>query len=255
MSGQHRVIDSTGESTGLPLSASGYAIFFDVDGTLIDLAATPEAVVVPPELVADLGRLRESAEGALALVSGRSIDTLDALFAPGRFTLVGLHGSQFREPDGVETVIPTPPLLRAAEPMLAALVGRFPGTQLEDKGGSIAVHFRGAPAAGPEIEAVLEDMAAASDGILAAQKGKMVIELKAAGASKGAAVKRLMKDIPFAGREPIAVGDDVTDEEMFAVVNELGGMTIRVGPPDRPTKARYRIETPEAVRNWLAAVK
>ncbi len=173
---------------------------------------------------------------------------------PGRFTLVGLHGSQFRSPDGVEIVIPTPPLLREAEPTLAALVGRFPGTQLEDKGGSIAVHFRGAPDAGPEIEVFVEDIAINSGGTLKAQRGKMVIELKPAGASKGAAVRQLMQDLPFAGREPLAIGDDVTDEEMFAIVNELGGMTIRVGPPDRPTEAKFRIDSPQAVRNWLASV-
>jgi trehalose 6-phosphate phosphatase len=255
MSGQHSVIDTNGAETGLPASAAGYAIFFDVDGTLIDIAATPEGVVVPPGLVTDLSRLRESTEGALALVSGRSIETLDQLFAPARFTLVGLHGSQLRGPDGVEMIVPPPPALRAAEPTLAALVGRFPGTQLEDKGGSIGIHFRGAPDAGPEIERRVEELASASEGALTTQKGKMVIELKPAGASKGAAVDELMQEAPFAGRQPIAIGDDITDEEMFAVVNELGGMTIRVGPPDRPTEAGFRIASPQAVRDWLASVK
>lgn len=242
------------DSVGLlPRATNQLAVFLDVDGTLIDIAETPESVIVPSDLVGNLARAREATGGALALVSGRTIETLDRLFAPAKFTVVGLHGGELRGPGGELVMLPPPPILQTYRPILQRLVRRFAGAQMEDKGRAIAIHYRGIAAAEDEIRGRVEAMAKAADGALVAQKGKMVIELKPAGAGKGSAVVQLMERVPFRGRTPIAVGDDITDEEMFAVVNQLGGKTFRVGPPDRPTAAQFRIDSPEAVRTWLTS--
>jgi trehalose 6-phosphate phosphatase len=251
---QHAMIDPGGAAVGLPRSVSDLAVFLDVDGTLIDIAETPDAIVVPPRLPGDLERVRDAASGALALVSGRSIDFIDRMFAPAKLTAIGLHGGEVREPDGRLVVMPTPQILAELRPSLTALANRFPGALLEDKGHSIAVHYRRAPVAEREIEEAVEAMAASAGGDIVVQKGKKVIELRPGGSSKGGAVDAMMRISPFAGRQPFAIGDDVTDEAMFSTVNALGGTTIRVGPPDRSTAARFRIDDPAAVRDWLASL-
>ena len=251
---KHAVIDPEGATVELPRSVSDIAVFLDVDGTLIDIAETPESVFVPPSLPTDLERIRDAASGALALVSGRSIQSLDHLFEPARLTAIGLHGSEVRDPNGKLVVTPPPKALEVLRPPLASLVERFAGATLEDKGGSIAVHYRRAPSAGAEIEAAVNALAASAGDEIAIQKGKKVIELHPAGFDKGTAVSDLMRFGPFPGRTPLAIGDDVTDEAMFATINAMGGMTVRVGPPDRPTDARYRIADPQMVRDWLASL-
>ena len=145
-------------------------------------------------------------------------------------------------------------MLQTSRPILADLANRFPGAHIEDKGPAIAVHYRAVPEAEEEIRRLVQALADQSDGTLAAQKGKMVIELKPEGTGKGAAVERLMRVPPFAGRSPLAIGDDITDEEMFAVVNRLGGTSYRVGPAGEPTAASLRIDSPDAVRVWLASL-
>lgn len=238
----------------LPPSPVGYAVFLDVDGTLIDIAERPELVVVPSDLPPALRQAADAIGGSLALVSGRTIDTLDALFAPVKLTAVGLHGTEYRSPEGEIIHVPPPPQLELLRPALTELAGRFPGAHLEDKGRAIAVHYRAVPEAEEEIRRRVEEWAEGSGGTLAAQKGKMVIELKPAGAGKGTAVERLLQVPPFAGRVPMAIGDDITDEEMFKVVNRFGGLTFRVGAPDRPTEATAHIESPADVRRWLAQI-
>lgn len=238
----------------LPPPPKGYAVFLDVDGTLVDIAERPELVVVPPSLPASLIQASDALGGSLALVSGRTIETLDALLAPAKLTSIGLHGTEYRSPEGEIIHMPPPPALEALRPKLAALAGRFPGAHLEDKGRAIAVHYRAVPEAEDDIRREVEAWAAGSNGSLAVQKGKMVIELKPAGAGKGAAVDRLLKVPPFTGKVPLAIGDDVTDEEMFKVVNRIGGLSYRVGQPDRPTEAKAYIESPERVRQWLADI-
>lgn len=242
-------------SNVLPMSVAGYALFLDVDGTLIDIAASPDSVVIPDTLVGDLRIASVNAGGALALVSGRTIETLDRLLHPETFPTAGLHGGEFREPGGAAIQLPSPPALATNRPLIVHLAERFSGVHVEDKGRAIAVHYRAAPSAGDEVERAVEEMAARSAGTLATQKGKMVIELKPIDAGKGGAITRFMSMPPFAGRSPIAIGDDITDEEMFKVVNAMGGLSVRVGAPDRPSEADQYIENPQAVRNWLASIE
>lgn len=242
-------------SSALPMSVAGYALFLDVDGTLIDIAASPDAVIVPATLANDIRNVSIKAGGALALVSGRTIETVDRLLHPETFPVAGLHGGEFREPGGEPVQLPSPPALATFRPLISELAERLSGVHVEDKGRAIAVHYRAAPSAGDEVERTVEEMAARSGDTLATQKGKMVIELKPIDAGKGEAVTRFMSLPPFAGRSPIAIGDDITDEEMFKVVNALGGLSVRVGTPDRPSEADQYIENPQAVRNWLASIE
>lgn len=249
----HQAVAADGGHFRLPNVAAGYAFFFDIDGTLIDIAPTPDGVVVPDTLVADLIGLEKSAGGALALVSGRSLAMIDELFRPSRFTAGGLHGGELRSADGALQTEPPSPALDLLRADLAVLVARWPGALLEDKGAAIAVHFRGNPSAEADVVATVEALLPRAGGKLTAQHGKMVVEVKPSHFSKGGAVRRLMNAPPFAGRRPIAVGDDITDEEMFAAVNEIGGISVRVGHRDRPTAAHYQMHDTAAVRAWIAS--
>lgn len=239
----------------LPESVAGRALFLDVDGTLIDIAPSPDEVVVPPALATHLRRISTATGGALAVVSGRTVETIDQLLTPEKFPAAGLHGGEFRDPAGTIIRLPSPPALEVCRPLIAELARRLPGVHVEDKGRAVAVHYRAVPEAGAEVERAVEEMAAGTSGTLTTQRGKMVIELKPADAGKGQAVVRFMSHPPFAGLSPIAIGDDITDEEMFEVVNSLGGLTVRVGTADRPTAAQRYIESPDAVRDWLASIE
>jgi trehalose 6-phosphate phosphatase len=236
----------------LPRTGKGYAFFFDVDGTLIDIAPTPDSVVVPDTLSRQLAKLARRANGAVAVISGRSVAMLDQLLGAGGFAAAGLHGAEVRLAGGPLDAPPPPKALAALRPNLERLVAKWPGTLLEDKGAAIAVHYRGNPDAAADVNATVEAMLPHAGGTLKAQRGKMVIELKPANAGKGNAVRRLMAAAPFLGRTPLVIGDDVTDEEMFTVANEIGGVSIRVGTDDAPTAARYSRPDTAAVRAWLA---
>ncbi len=227
------------------------ALFLDVDGTLLEIAPTPNAVVVPDSLKELLASLSVRLDGALALVSGRSIVTLDRLFAPLRLAAAGIHGSERREASGC-VVRPRVDLVRfaAAREALAAWTSRHPGTLLEDKGSALALHYRLAPnledEAHREAQLALERLG----GTHELQRGKSVVELRPAGHSKGSAISAFLRDAPFLGRLPVFIGDDVTDEAGFAIVNKLGGMSIRVGPT-AATAAAHRLDGVDEVIAWL----
>ncbi|MCW5715434.1 MAG: trehalose-phosphatase [Bauldia sp.] len=238
----------------MPASPAGLAFFLDVDGTLIDIAPTPDGVVVPPDLPETLAALAMAVEGAVAIVSGRAIISLDGLLGPSTLVKAGLHGGELRRSDGAMEAMSAPPALELLRPLLTALVDRWPGTMLEDKGAAIAVHYRGNPAAEPDVLQTVEGMLPLAEGTVAAQRGKMVIELKPATAGKGNVVRRLMAEPPFAGRRPVAIGDDITDEAMFAVANAMGGLSIRVGSDGRPTEARQVLPDTASLRAWVAAL-
>ncbi|WP_237478248.1 trehalose-phosphatase [Lichenibacterium dinghuense] len=226
-------------------------LFLDVDGTLVDIAPTPDAVRLAPGLLDDLAAAERICGGALALVSGRSIAQLDAIFAPRRFTASGVHGAEFRHPDGM-TARAAEPIPRSAWDDLAVLLGDFPASFAEDKGFSFAVHHRAAPDTGPRLRAALEVFLAARPGLgLAILPGHFVFELKRPGVDKGGAIARLMERAPFAGRCPVFVGDDVTDLPGFAAVEARGGAAYAVGR-DLPG-ARGTFADPAAVRAWLGA--
>ncbi len=233
----------------LPTSADGWAFFLDFDGTLIDIAATPEAVIMPPELPGLLMDLSARAGGALALVSGRPIASLDQFLAPARLPSAGIHGAETRFADGSEEKLAAP-ALEALRQQLRGLGARH-GLLIEEKSVSVTVHYRSHPDLGQQLEADMRAIIASSPG-LELQRGKMMLEVRPAGADKGLAVGRFMEGPPFAGRRPLAVGDDLTDEYMFRVAAEMGGLAVRVGRDRRETAAAVHIDDPQSVRSWLS---
>ncbi len=245
---------SAGEiSFASALSEPGkWAVFLDIDGTLIDLAETPLAIVVPPTLPADLAALSQRLGGALALVTGRSIALADALFAPHRFAIAGLHGAEWRQADGEDVgSLAVPASFETLKRDIAAEAAPWPGVVVEDKGAAVAVHYRLAPDYKSAVEALMVRFSAAMPG-WALQHGKMVVELRPARASKGKALEAFLAQAPFKGRLPLAIGDDLTDEAMFESVNRLGGRSIRIGSAGTQTHARALISSPAALRALIA---
>jgi len=226
------------------------ALLLDVDGTLIDLALRPHEARVPDELCRTLRQLNEQTGGAVALVSGRPIRDIDALFAPLVLSATGGHGAEMRVMSGGEVQRETTPSLDEA--LRARIRTLADGRVLvEDKGYSLAVHFRLAPEKEAEIRAALEaERAALPPGTVETLDGKAMIEFKRTGLDKGTGVRALMQHAPFAGRRPIFIGDDVTDEHAAAVMAEFGGTAYAVGR-DFPHATRM-FETPADVRHWLA---
>ncbi len=237
-----------------PDIAAGWALFLDVDGTLLEIAPTPDATTVPAGLKELLASLQRAAGGALALVSGRSLAQLDTLFAPLQLPAAGLHGMERRTASGTRQDAPAqreiPPATR--EHLLSA-VSHHPGLLLEDKGATLALHYRLAP---DLQETARRTMAVALEQAgprYALLDGKMVIELKLADASKCRAIAAFMRELPFAGRAPIFVGDDHTDEAGFEYVNRVGGLSIQIGATP-PRGAIYHLADVPAMHAWLASL-
>ncbi len=239
----------------LPPPAPGWALFLDVDGTLIEIADRPAAVRVEPRMIAVLSALVRATDGAVALVSGRPVEFLDRLFAPLVLPAAGLHGLERRGAAGHWAVrvgrhADVDRFTAAFESFVAA----HPGCLVEDKGLTVALHYRMAPEAGAAARALAERLAAESGGAFRVQHGKMVAELRPEGPDKGAVVAAFMEEPPFAGRLPVFAGDDVTDEAGFAEVNRRGGHSVRVGSPVGPTAARWQVPSVAALAEWLAEV-
>ncbi len=234
--------------TTLPtLSAHGSALFLDFDGTLAELASRPDAVRIPPDLPSLLDALHERLGGALALITGRARIDLQRWLPVGRWPGAFEHGALRVGADGVEHLAVTPdlgPVVMAAQ----AFAARHPALLLEVKQTALALHYRAAPELGPACVEAIGRIVAEHPG-LRALEGKAVVEVKAAHTSKGAAIGSFMREPPFVGRRPIFAGDDVTDEDGFAVVHAHGGEGVKVGPG--PSIARVRCETPQALRDWL----
>ena len=229
-----------------------WALFLDFDGTLVDIAVTPDAVVVPPKLRAILSACADAFDGAVAIVSGRPIEVLDALLDPLRLPAAGVHGLEMRMPDGTveEAAHPTAGLaaLRARFSSLAREDARL---VVEDKGPSLALHFRRAPERERELRELVAGAATPHSGHHV-MHGKMVLEVRPAYADKGTAIGRLLDAPPFAGRRPVFAGDDITDEDGFATVNRRGGISIKVGAGE--TAATRRVPDVAALHAWLAAI-
>jgi trehalose 6-phosphate phosphatase len=229
-----------------------HAFFFDFDGTLAPLAPTPDAVRVPPATLSTLSLLQQTAGGAVAVISGRAVQTLDAFLAPLRLCLSGLHGAQWRFGDGILHQIELDPRVTAdLAQRLGAIARRHPGALFEDKSLSFALHYRKVPASGAAIEREVEAVAAAAPAF-EVQRGKMVIELKPRGSSKGAALARFMLEDTFKGRIPVMAGDDLTDESAFAQAQGLGGIAVKIG--EGPSCAQLRLASPDALADWLARI-
>ena len=233
----------------LPAIHAGTALFLDFDGTLVDLAEQPDAVVVPHDLVALLRQLAQQLHGALAIVSGRKLADLDHFLVPLQLPAAAEHGAHYRQADGSQVQATSPDLAPVIRQVLA-LAECHAGLRTEVKASCVALHYRHAP----QLEALAQQVmqhAADSHRGLSLLSGKLVFEIKPAHVSKGRAIEDFMQLPPFAGRHPVFAGDDVTDEAGFAAVQALGGKAIKVGPGD--TLARYRCSNPTAVRHWLLA--
>lgn len=205
------------------------ALLFDVDGTLIDIGPAPFDVDVPDTLKRSLERLFDLTDGAMALVSGRPIRDLDKLFAPLALPAVGGHGAEMRLREG-EAAVHVLDLPKALRERLIAAVDPATGVEYEDKGYSVALHFRRAPEHEARLHAhVAESRAAFPGEDTEVLPGKMMIEVKRPGIDKGAGIRRLLRHNPFAGRMPVFIGDDVTDEAAFAAMPALGGLSFSVG--------------------------
>jgi trehalose 6-phosphate phosphatase len=238
----------------LPRPTDRWALFLDVDGCLLEFADDPAAVVVSPALRSLLHDLHQRLGGALALVSGRGVTDLARLFGDPAWALAGLHGHELRRPDGSRREVTVDAAdqarMRAA---VRALAGRLSYVQLEDKHQAIALHCRRAPGRLPALRAAAEALAADLPGY-ELQPGHLVVEFKPAGVDKGRAVEELMQHPPFAARTPVYLGDDLTDEHAFAVVNQAGGISVRVGQR-LPSHARFTLPSPLAVQAWLEQVR
>jgi trehalose 6-phosphate phosphatase len=239
---------------GLPASVEGWAVFLDLDGTLLDIAETPGAVEVPDRLRADLAALWRRTGGALALVTGRTMVFVDEAFPDLRLPVAGLHGAEWRDAEGRRFDCAQGAGLGAAKRLLGEKAADWPGVVVEDKGMAVAAHFRLVPQFEAAVRAFMESLTEGLGDRWLLQRGKSVVEIRPAGSDKGRAVERFMSGPPFRGRRPLAVGDDLTDEAMFSAVNRLAGLSVRVGQVSRPTAARAVVETPAAVRDWIARV-
>jgi trehalose 6-phosphate phosphatase len=226
------------------------ALFLDVDGTLLHIADTPDAVTIDRATVDLLARAHHATGGATALITGRRIADADRLFAPLALPVAGQHGFERRDAAGVLHRHAQPlPQLAAARTRLEAYASGHPGVLIEDKEITLAAHYRLAPAAGPALGVLAQRLAADSDGALAIQRGKMVFELRPAGRDTGTAIAEFLDEAPFRGRTPVFLGDDLTDEYGFSIVNGRGGVSVKVG--DGPTEATMRLPDVDAVRAWL----
>lgn len=235
---------------GLPLPGPDWAYFFDIDGTLVDFAPRPSGVRPDAEIRSLIERLYRSAGRAVALISGRSIRDVDRLFPHVRLPVAGQHGTERRDAAGHRSQHTFPvERLEAARARLTDVAARHPGLWVEDKELTLALHFRGAPALAALAHAIMGEVQAAAGAAFCVQEGKGIVELKPAGRDKGMAVQEFMQEAPFQGRVPAFVGDDVTDEYGFKMVNRLGGYSVKVGVG--PTAARWRLRDVRAVRTWL----
>lgn len=238
------------------VALSGIALFLDVDGTLLEIAARPQAVSVPQRLRERLCTLSVASGGAVALVSGRAIADLDALFAPLNLPSAGLHGFEHRGASGAYSrrSLPAATALETAREAMLQLARQHAGLMVEDKKFALALHYRGAPQHEETVVNAMRDIAARVGEQLELQRGKMVVELRPAGATKGKAVAAFLEESPFAGRLPVFIGDDLTDEPAFELVNRLEGLSVVVSAT-RPSAARARLTDVTAVHGWLAQLQ
>ncbi|HEY5665236.1 MAG TPA: trehalose-phosphatase [Gammaproteobacteria bacterium] len=233
-----------------PLWPKNPALFLDLDGTLLEFADDPASVEVGRSLRSLLDRLQRVTHGALAFVSGRSLADLDRLLGPGQFPLGAVHGLERRDAGGRRSTaeFDEREVARIRE-ALQEIVERHPGTMLEDKGLTLALHYRRCPeleeSLVEQVEARLSDIASR----LKLMRGNMVLEVKPGDGNKGTAIAAFMEEEPFSGRTPVFIGDDVTDEDGFRVVNELGGVSVKVHSGQ--TCARHRLPDTQAVLSWL----
>jgi trehalose 6-phosphate phosphatase len=237
------------ESLPPPLSQlAPAALFLDFDGTLVELADSPGAIAVPTVLPLLLDRVSERLGGRLAIVSGRALDDLRDHLGDSAVLLSGSHGAELHYSDGRRVPVSAPPGLAAARDAARCFASADERLLVEDKPTGVALHYRLAPDRADEVDSFFAALACRTG--LALQRGKMVAELRPEGRDKGAALRGLMAEPPFAGARPVFVGDDLTDEDAFAAAAALGGEGVLVGPA-RATAARWRLPGVPAAIDWL----
>jgi len=234
----------------LPPASVKWAYFLDVDGTLIDIADTPDAAQVDAALLDLIARLHQASGGAIALVSGRALSDLDRRLGALRVPLAGQHGLERRDAAGRLWIHAAPPEAKfAIKAALAPVLERHAGLLLEDKGLTLALHYRLAPQLEAYARQLMQQLAAGAGTALQVQHGKCVAEVKPAGIDKGTAVTEYLAESPFKGRRAVFIGDDLSDEHGFAEVNKSDGISIKVGAG--ASCARFRLPDVAAVRRWL----
>lgn len=236
----------------VPDSPDDWALFLDIDGTLLEIAPTPDSVVVPPTLVATLRTLAIALDGALAVISGRPIAEIDHLL-PGNFDAAGTHGAEWRlDGRSLEADRASEHAIAAAMPMIAEAAGALPGVLVERKAVAVALHYRAAPARAEDVTRLARRVLEEIGPGFRLLEGRNVVEIVPAGADKGSGIRRFMAHRPYAGRRPIFAGDDVTDESGLAAVALSEGLAIGVGAR-RSEAARHHLPGPAAVLDWLTA--
>ncbi|HEY5929033.1 MAG TPA: trehalose-phosphatase [Burkholderiales bacterium] len=236
----------------VPDFAEGWALFLDVDGTLLDIARHPDAVTVSADLREILRLAYKLSDGAVALISGRSLVDLDRLFGPLLYPAAGQHGLERRSATGhVICSIGAMDRINRAAQLLALQARMRQGVVVEHKGLSLALHYRNAPELQDWADLTMNALLVGLGPAFQLVEGKMVFELKPGGRDKGTAIADFMSEPPFANRLPVFIGDDMTDEDGFAVVNIAGGHSIKVGSGG--SLARWRLADARGVRQWLAA--
>ncbi len=244
--------DPTPLLDGRLATLSTWCLFLDVDGTLLEYAQAPDSVTVPAGLVAELDRLFAALNGAVALVSGRRVSQLDRLFAPLRLPAAGVHGLERRSAGGIVQNAPVDAArLGLAREALQALVAMHPGLLLEDKGGALALHTRGAAQLEPLVRSNAYRIAGELGAPYHVLEGYMVFEIKPLVPDKGTAIESFLAEPPFAGRMPVFLGDDITDRAGFEAVSRCGGIPIAVGAR---VSAPWKLADVRAVRQWLGAL-
>ena len=235
----------------LPQFARDWALFLDVDGTLLDFADRPEDVVVPPNLREVLQRIFRLNGGALALISGRQVADLDRLFAPPRYPAAGQHGVERRDAQGKTIVLEgVAHRIHGVASELREQAKMLEGVSVEHKALSVAMHYRLAPQQRDSVVEIMRSVQARLGDEFRLIEGNMVLEITPGGKDKGVAISEFMRENPFAGRPPVFLGDDTTDEDGFEIVNALGGISVKVGAG--VSVARQRAGDAPRVRRWLA---
>ncbi|WP_246333128.1 trehalose-phosphatase [Aureimonas mangrovi] len=233
-----------------PIDPTADALFLDFDGTLVRFVDDPQAVAIDRHALDTLLMLKEQLSGALAIVSGRRIADLDRFLTPLSFAAAGVHGLETRSAPGAPVESSAGPrTLDGVRASLEKAVAAQPALKLEDKGTALVLHYRERPDLEAEARAIMA-AAVAGRGDLSVMHGNRIVEVHPAGMDKGNAVRRLMEAAPFAGRRPVYVGDDTTDEFAMRVVAEMGGLAVKVG--DGETAANARLDDVGAVHRWLA---
>lgn len=242
--------------TALPpttLDLADTAFFFDFDGTLVELAPTPDGVVVEARVHTLLETLHKRTGGAVAVVSGRGIESLDAMLAPLHLPTAGLHGAERRDSNGDTLRVGFgDERLITMEQALEQVVADNPGMLLEIKGAALALHYRNAPTREAAARIATEQLAERFADAYVLQPGKMVFEIKPKNVDKGRAIGAFLDEPPFAGRKPVFAGDDLTDEKGFAVVNAHHGLSIKVGAGE--TIAPHRVGSVSDLLDWIERV-